>query len=143
MTIEGFPTRYSKTVTTVDEGEFTVAPKPISYGQAGHIAPSTWSLTTTKTIRATADEKDDVVENVSYKLNLVGKKLIGVDRWNTFNASFSYPYAGKVADYDYGYGYAGLISDAPKDLIVFISEITGVNLIPYLSPVLNVKRVAG
>lgn len=47
----------------------------------------------------------------------------------SFYGRYGFPYANRLPDYEYGHGFGGYIHQAPKQILEYISEITGVNLL--------------
>lgn len=122
MTITGELTGARSTKMTTFSGEFKARPDPISYGQGGQQQPDTFILDVT-------DLYDPSAKNVnmaSYVFRLSAKQS---RTNNIFTAAFGFPYACRMNPNDYGYGYAGLIHEAPEEILVFVSEITGVDLL--------------
>jgi len=125
MTITGLTTSVTTTHEVAHQGAFEgELPAPISYGQAGMLSPSSWSLTvvTRTTIR------DGVTkEFTSYRLNLYGKS--NHYPFNQFKADFGFPSAGRISEYDYGYGFGGFLQEAPRDILAYLSEVTKTDLL--------------
>lgn len=122
MTITGKLGHVRSIDKTTFLGEFETRPSPISYGQGGLQQPDSFALEVT----AINEPSSKSVNLTSYVLHLSVKQS---KTGNVFNASFGFPYACSMGSYDYGYGYAGSMHEVPEEILYFISDLVGINLL--------------
>jgi len=135
MKIEEVKTRTITTIAREFSGDFSELPEKISFGQAGYNQPEKFKLKVTEVTEVRDGEEDMVY--ATYALNL---SVLGPNKNTTITAYFGYPYAPRMNDYDYGHGYWGLIHEAPKEVLKYIGDLTGIDL-PHIS-VLSREKAA-
>lgn len=122
MAITGELTRARSIKTTTFTGEFETRPDPISYGQGGRQQPDTFILDVVDIYDPSAKKAN----MASYVFRLSAKQS---RTNNVFTAAFGFPSACRMNPNDYGYGYAGLMHEVSEEVLVFVSDITGVDLL--------------
>lgn len=115
----------TKIVTEKEEfsGVFDDDVELMDFGQAGRRKPNTWSLSVTKVSQITA-AGESIRNDVFYNLNLKTEKPP-----TSFTGKFGWPIAGRMSDYDYGYGAAGFLKDVRKSILEKIGSAVGLDLL--------------
>jgi len=123
MTITGQVNRKTFSHEDTYEGIFSELTEPVDYGQAGKLSPSSWEL---RIVHTTYIVGEDTRARVSYTVKLFAQSPHGAH--NTYTAAFSHPHLMVVSPYDYGYGSASKLQEAPVEILEFLSEITDTNV---------------
>lgn len=106
-------------------GDFSGEVAFIELGQAGLMRPSSWQLRATSISRKSKSDDVEFDEFTSYVLTLTAVNENNI----SFTGKYGFPHAQLMSPYDYGHGFAGLLSDAPEDIVAGVSEATGVDLL--------------
>lgn len=109
--------KHSRTIKDTWDGKLTNFPE-IKLGQATGI-PTKFELV----------RKEKIIEGKEsgFSYNLI---ITIVNSNNiSFYGRYGSPYANRLPDYEYGHGFGGYVKEAPKQILEYISEITGVNLL--------------